>query len=101
MNDETKKMAETLDEETGATQPERIQPPAINGLYLTAKQYDVACHMAAGLTNKEIAPFLGITEDTVKFHVFSIIKKTGMKSRTGAIVKLIKHGLIDLKHVDI
>src|SRR5947209_8344357 len=44
---------------------------------LTARELEVLNHLAAGLTNKEIATRLGISDHTVKFHVNGILGKLG------------------------
>jgi TrmH family RNA methyltransferase len=47
-----------------------------------------------GLTNKEIAYRLGISERTVQFHINSIFNKTGAQSRTEAVALALKRGWI-------
>jgi DNA-binding NarL/FixJ family response regulator len=61
---------------------------------LTPRELEVLRLVAAGLGNKEIAPRLGISEHTVKFHVASIMGKLGAASRTEAVTLGIRHGLI-------
>lgn len=51
---------------------------------------------AGGLTNKEIAYRLGISERTIQFHLNSIFNKTGAQSRTEAVGLALKHGWIDI-----
>jgi DNA-binding NarL/FixJ family response regulator len=50
--------------------------------------------LAAGLANKEIATKCGISEQTVKFHVASILGKLGAASRTEAVTLGIRHGIV-------
>jgi DNA-binding CsgD family transcriptional regulator len=50
--------------------------------------------LAAGLSNKEIAARLNISEHTVKFHVASILGKFGAASRTEAVSLGIRRGLV-------
>ena len=51
-------------------------------------------HLAEGLSNKEIARALDISEHTVKFHVNAILGKLGAQSRTEAVVRATRAGLI-------
>ena len=48
---------------------------------LTQKEQEVALLLKKGLSNKEIALHVGITERTVKAHLSSIFEKTGAKDR--------------------
>jgi len=50
--------------------------------------------MAQGLANKNIADRLNISEHTVKFHVSSILSKLGASSRTEAVTKGLRDGLL-------
>jgi DNA-binding NarL/FixJ family response regulator len=50
--------------------------------------------MAEGLPNKTIASRLGITEHTVKFHIKAILEKLNAQSRTDAVVRASRLGLI-------
>ena len=63
---------------------------------LTEREHDVLDLMARGLTNKEIAAELVITERTVKFHVSSILDKLGAGNRTEAVTIAAQLGLVDL-----
>src|SRR6266436_947937 len=59
---------------------------------LTRREIEVLTVVATGARNKEIAATLGISEDTVKMHVKSIITKLGAEDRTGAVTAAIKRG---------
>ena len=47
---------------------------------------------AEGLTNKEIAYRLGLSERTIQFHLNSVFNKTGTNSRTEAVAVALKNG---------
>lgn len=49
------------------------------------REYEVLTLVAQGLTNKEIAYRLGISDRTVQFHMNSIFNKTATQSRTEAV----------------
>ena len=61
---------------------------------LTAREIDVLALLAEGAGNKEIAARLHISEHTVKFHVSSILGKLGAATRTEAVTRGYKEGLI-------
>ena len=61
---------------------------------LSARELEVLRHLAEGLSNKEIARAIGVSEHTAKFHVNAILGKLGAQSRTEAVVKATRAGLI-------
>jgi DNA-binding NarL/FixJ family response regulator len=61
---------------------------------LTTREMEVLGMLAEGLANKEIAWRLQITEHTVKFHISSIFQKLGVSSRTEAVAKGMRMGLV-------
>jgi two-component system, NarL family, response regulator YdfI len=61
---------------------------------LTPRESEVLQMLASGLANKEIATRLAISEHTVKFHVASILGKLGAASRTEAVTRGIRRGLV-------
>lgn len=67
---------------------------AVNNEPLTPREQEVLQAMAQGLSNKLIARQLDITEHTVKFHVNAILGKLGAQSRTEAVVRATRAGLI-------
>ena len=52
--------------------------------------------MAEGLPNKLIAHRLGISDHTVKFHVNAVLAKLGAQSRTEAVVRAARRGMLVL-----
>lgn len=63
---------------------------------LTPRERHVLQLLAEGLPNKAIADRLGISEHTVKFHVSAIMSKLGAQSRTEAVTRAARLGLIIL-----
>lgn len=63
---------------------------------LTERELEVLHKLAEGLTNKAIAQSLGISENTVKFHVNSLFQKLKVQSRTEAVVHAVRAGLLPL-----
>ena len=61
---------------------------------LTSRELEVLRTMANGSGNKEIADHLGISGNTVKFHVAQIMAKLGAHSRTEAVTIGMKRGLV-------
>jgi DNA-binding NarL/FixJ family response regulator len=62
---------------------------------LTEREQEVLQALARGLSNREIAVQLVITEGTVKNHVSSLIEKMGVRDRTQAVLKGQEIGLIN------
>ena len=52
--------------------------------------------LAEGLPNKAIAGRLGISDQTVKFHVAALSGKLGAANRTDAVRRAVRRGLIAL-----
>jgi NarL family two-component system response regulator YdfI len=63
---------------------------------LTPREQEVLAMVAEGLLNKEIADRLRISEHTVKFHISSIMGKLGASSRTEAVARGFRRGLVFL-----
>ena len=61
---------------------------------LTPREQEVLQLLAEGLPNKTIADRLHISEHTVKFHVNAILSKLGAQSRTEAVVRATRLGLL-------
>lgn len=61
---------------------------------LTSRETEVLSMLAEGAGNKEIATRLHISEHTAKFHVSSILAKLGAATRTEAVSRGYREGLI-------
>jgi NarL family two-component system response regulator LiaR len=62
---------------------------------LTERELEVLQHLARGLSNRELADALTISEKTVKTHVSSILSKLHLSDRTQAAIYAHKHGLVN------
>ena len=60
---------------------------------LTDREVDVLRLCARGMTNREIAATLVVSDRTVQHHLASIYDKTGRRTRAGAAVFAVEHGL--------
>jgi two-component system NarL family response regulator len=86
-------------------QGQRFIPPAIaNRLAermprseLTARELDVLRLIVKGMSNKEIASALRITEGTVKIHVNNLLAKLGVSDRTKAATTALQRGIVYLE----
>lgn len=63
---------------------------------LSSRETEVLRLIVQGLSNKEIAAKLSISEFTVKFHVKGILAKLGVRDRSQAITAAIQRGIIHL-----
>lgn len=76
-------------------QGDKQQAPSFHESFnLTARQYKVLELMAKGLTNKDIADELNLSESTVKTHVSAVLQSLDVDNRMKAVNKAIKLGLV-------
>lgn len=66
------------------------------GESLTPRERDVLAQVALGRSNRQIAHALGITENTVKFHLATVYAKLGVASRTEAVTVGLRRGDVTL-----
>jgi DNA-binding NarL/FixJ family response regulator len=64
---------------------------------LTPREVEILDCVARGNSNKEIAQFLGISDQTVKNHITSILRKLQVNDRTQAVIYALRHGWIRLE----
>jgi DNA-binding NarL/FixJ family response regulator len=63
---------------------------------LTPREREVLARLADGLSNKAIGQRLGISDQTVKFHVATIYGKLRATNRADAVRKGLRRGLIEI-----
>ena len=63
---------------------------------LTARELEVMNGLADGLSNKAIAARLGISDETVKFHLTAIFGKLQASNRTDAVRRALRQGVVEL-----
>ena len=73
-----------------------LQPQGNSEHPFSPREHEVLTLAAEGLTNKEIAYRLGISERTVQFHINSIFNKSATNSRTEAVALALRNGWINV-----
>ena len=86
----------SFDPNVAGSAPLNLEDDAVSSEELTPRELDVTRLLALGLTNRAIADRLGISDQTVKFHVASIIGKLGATNRTDVVRRAARAGLIEL-----
>ena len=74
--------------------PSRRAEPLVEAL--TSREHEVLERVADGLANRDIATALAISEHTVKFHLASIFGKLGVSTRTEAVQRGLRLGVIQI-----
>jgi DNA-binding NarL/FixJ family response regulator len=62
---------------------------------LSPREYEVLELLSHGLGNREVAADLGVSVETVKTHIEHLYKRLGVTTRTDAVAKALRAGIID------
>jgi LuxR family transcriptional regulator, maltose regulon positive regulatory protein len=62
---------------------------------VTPREREVLQLLAEGLTNRQIAERLVLSEHTIHRHVSNLMRKLGVRSRTAAATQAVRYGLLD------
>ncbi len=76
------------------SRPPRPAPAGRGDFGLTPREREILTAITEGLSNKDIAERLTLSEQTVKHHLSSIFDKTGMSTRLELAMFAVRHGLI-------
>jgi DNA-binding NarL/FixJ family response regulator len=71
------------------------EPPATEEIALSPRTREVLVMLSWGLCNREIADELGLSIETVKTHIERLYKRLGVATRTDAVAKALRAGLIE------
>jgi len=80
-----------MEELSRTKEPEHLEDATL--AKLTRREIDVLREIVKGSTNQEIAKQLYLSENTVKYHVHSILQKLGLPSRRAAAIFAKEHGI--------
>jgi DNA-binding NarL/FixJ family response regulator len=86
--------AKLIDEFKTMSRPDRSQGPALK---LTERELDVLRLVAKGLSNRDVAHRLAISENTVKNHVRNMLEKLQLHSRMEAVMYAVREKLVELE----
>lgn len=67
---------------------------------LTARQREVLVSVVNGLTNKEIADALGVSEQAIKMHVSALLRHFSVSTRTSLVRIAIGEALVQLSRLE-
>lgn len=68
---------------------------AKNGVQLSPREREVLLLLSRGLANREISDELGVSIETVKTHIERLYKRLAVNSRTDAVAKALRAGIIE------
>ena len=84
----------SLRKKTLARESISIDHDKIEALGISKREYEILLKIDAGLSNREIAAALFVSESTVKSHVSNLFVKLDAKRRTQAILKAKEHQIL-------
>jgi DNA-binding NarL/FixJ family response regulator len=78
---------------TASPRADPAPPPPTAEEPLTPRELQVLSLLTSGLSNKEIARRLSLSENTVKFHLKNILQKLHLQNRSQVVAYALRHGL--------
>ncbi len=81
----TRKKPEVIVKEVAVTGPFEVNEARVTELAITPRELEILGLIASGLSNREIADRLFVSENTVKTHSSRLFDKLGAKRRTQAV----------------
>jgi DNA-binding NarL/FixJ family response regulator len=88
-------LARPTESAAGSSSPESARLATAFPTQLTRREAEVLGLLAQGLSNKEIAADLWLSDRTVERHITSLYRKIGAQRRTEATAFALRHGLVD------
>ena len=92
--DLAQKMLNTFEDGSQAANARLAPPP------LTERELEVIRALARGMSDRQIAQSLGISEKTVRNHTSNIYRKLHIFDRTQAVIYAVREGVIDVEELD-
>ncbi|HHX01601.1 MAG TPA: response regulator transcription factor [Firmicutes bacterium] len=89
------KFHEMVKQQHEGTYPAVISDADVHSL--TRRELEVLQCIVDGMSNKECAEYLYISEKTVKNHVTNLLRKLNVEDRTQAAVYAVQHGLVKVR----
>lgn len=86
---------QVFDPRTGRPSPGRFRTPSAPA-GLSRRERAILSQVAAGTSNKRIARVLGVSPETVKFHMRTIFRKLNVVTRAEAVAEALRLGEVDL-----
>jgi len=77
--------------------PAQVEPDAELSETLTDKELEVIVLLGKGMSNREMAEELYVTESTIKARFVKVMEKLGVRDRVQILVKSVEYGLLDIK----
>ncbi|KSU65034.1 response regulator [Arthrobacter sp. NIO-1057] len=77
--------------------PAQVEPDAELSETLTDKELEVILLLGKGMSNREMAEELYVTESTIKARFVKVMEKLGVRDRVQILVKSMEYGLLDIK----
>jgi len=92
--DLAQKMLNTFEENRSSGSAHLVPPP------LTERELEVIRALARGMSDRQIAHSLGISEKTVRNHTSNIYRKLHIFDRTQAVIYAVREGVIDVEDLE-